>query len=117
MGASFLSCALVFLGSSPVAGRLNFAAGALQMRMKIAQIAPGEVNRVPPRGNAIAPVHSVDQPLLLNPHSGVCFTMRTYKVKPTEEWQDSFNGGNQGYSTCRMGSDYRIRDAATPASK
>ena len=115
MGASFLFAALVFLGSSPVAGHSTFAGEALRLQTLVAQNAPGEVNRIAPRGNAIAPVYSLDQPLLLNPQSGVCFTMRTFKVKPTERLQDE--NGMRGYSTCQMGSEYRVRNAVTPTSK
>ena len=96
MGASFLLAALVFLGSSSAVGRSNYSPGLQAM---------------------IAPVYRPGQPILLNPSAGVCFTLRTYKVKPTEEWQDAFNGEAQKYSTCQMGSDYRLRNAVTPASK
>jgi hypothetical protein len=114
MGASFLFAALVFLGSSPVAGHSNFAPDALRLRTLAAQSSPDEVYRIAPesKGAVVRP----GQPLLLNPLAGVCFTMRTYKVKPTERLQDNENG-MQGYSTCHMGSDYRIRDVVTPASK
>jgi hypothetical protein len=116
MGASFLFAALVFLGSSPVAGHSTFAADSLRLRTMIAQISPGEVNRIAPRGNAMAPVKSLDEPLLLSPFAGVCFTMRTYKVKPTERLQDN-ESGMRGYSTCQMGSDYRVRSAGGSTSR
>jgi|SRR5271165_2187484 len=102
MGASFLFAALFFWGSSPAASHSTLAANALRLRTMVAQ--------------SQSPVVRPGQPLLLNPNAGVCFTMRTYKVKPTGEWQDSFNG-MRGYATCRMGSDYRVRTAVSPASK
>lgn len=52
----------------------------------------------------------------LNPLGGICFTMRTYKVKPTERLRDS-ESGSRGYSTCQMGADFKIRTADIPASK
>ena len=52
----------------------------------------------------------------LNPRAGVCFTMRTYKVKPTERLRDN-ESGSAGYSTCQMGSNYKVRSADIPASK
>lgn len=114
MGASLLFAALVFVGPSPAAGQTISAADSF--RMMLAQSAP-EVHRVALGGNAMGPAYRPGQALVLNPYAGVCFTMRTYKVKNTERLQDNFNGGFQEYSTCRMGSDFRIRTAVAPASK
>ncbi len=50
----------------------------------------------------------------LSPFPGVCFTMRTYKVKPAERLRDN-ESGSTGYSTCQMGSNYRVRSADVPA--
>src|SRR5579864_6139909 len=40
----------------------------------------------------------------------VCYTMRSYKVKPTERLDDSQHS-LRGYSTCEMASSYRLRSA------
>ena len=116
MGAGFLFAALVFLGSSPAAGHSTYSTDSLGLRMLMVQSAPGEVYRIAPGGNVQVPVFRPGQPLLLNPYAGVCFSMRTYKVEHTEKLQDNFNG-TRGYSTCRMGSDYRVRTAVTPTLK
>ena len=51
----------------------------------IAQSPTGAIYRIAPSGKH-SPRLRPGQPLLLNlyPFAGVCFTMRTYKVKPTE---------------------------------
>ena len=46
----------------------------------------------------------------LDPFAGVCFAMRTYKVKPTERLRDN-ESGSRGYTTCQMGSNYQVRSA------
>jgi hypothetical protein len=112
MGTSFLFAALVLLGPSPAYGHSTFAADSLRLRTVITQSAPGTVYWIAPSGNASAPVYRPGQPLLLNPFAGVCFTMRTYKVKPMERLQDN-ESGTRGYSTCQMGSDYRVRSAGS----
>jgi len=57
---------------------------------------------------------------LLNRNAGVpladkdvCYTIRSYKVKPTERVEE----GEAGYSTCELASSYRIRSADAPASR
>jgi hypothetical protein len=40
----------------------------------------------------------------------VCYTMRSYKVKPTERLDDSQHS-LRGYSTCEMASSYWLRSA------
>lgn len=52
----------------------------------------------------------------LIPRAEVCFTMRTYKVKPTERLREG-ESGSMGQSTCQMGSNYKVRSADIPASK
>lgn len=41
---------------------------------------------------------------------GVCYTMRTYKVKPKEHFADN-ESGSRGYSTCELASNYQVRSA------
>ena len=48
------------------------------------------------------------QRIELSPFAGVCFTMRSYKVKRTERLRDD-ESGVRGYSTCEMGSNYQVR--------
>ena len=43
-------------------------------------------------------------------HGGVCYAMRTYKVKPTERIRDHENF-SRGYSECEMASNFQIRSA------
>jgi len=52
----------------------------------------------------------------INPDANVCFTMRSYKMKRTERLANSEHGLT-GYSTCEMGSSFRLRSAddAAPA--
>lgn len=40
----------------------------------------------------------------------ICYTMRSYKVKPTERFTEGKNA-QRGYSTCEMASGYRFRSA------
>lgn len=46
----------------------------------------------------------------------VCYTMRTYKMKPTERLRDQQNLF-RGYSECEMASKYRIRSAEAHQKK
>jgi hypothetical protein len=41
---------------------------------------------------------------------GVCYTMRTYKVKRTERLSDG-ETGTRGFSTCELASNYQFRSA------
>lgn len=47
---------------------------------------------------------------------GVCFTMRTYKVKPKERLQEG-ESASAGYATCQMASSYRFRSAVAIEQK
>lgn len=53
---------------------------------------------------------------LANVHGDVCYTLRTYKVKPTERIRDHENP-LQGYSECEMASDFHIRSAEAHQKK
>ena len=46
----------------------------------------------------------------INPDANVCFTMRSYKMKRTERLANNEHGLT-GYSTCAMGSSFRLRSA------
>jgi hypothetical protein len=52
----------------------------------------------------------------INLDASVCFTMRSYRVKRTERLANNEHGLT-GYSTCEMGSSFRLRSAddAAPA--
>jgi len=52
----------------------------------------------------------------LNPQGNVCYSMRSYKVKPKERFAEN-ESGRVGYSTCEMASAYRLRsaDGVSPA--
>lgn len=48
--------------------------------------------------------------------SDVCYTLRTYKVKPTERIRDHENSF-RGYSECEMASTFQIRSAEAHPKK
>jgi hypothetical protein len=50
-----------------------------------------------------------DKPLAKLDH-GLCYTLRMYKVKPTEHFGNG-EGGVRGYSTCESASRYEVRSA------
>ena len=55
----------------------------------------------------------------INPDANVCFTMRSYKMKRAERLANNEHGLT-GYSTCEMGSSFRLRsadDAVPPGAK
>ena len=91
--------------------------GALQRsRSVIVQVgsAPGDpfaLSLMSPRGKTEDPFTlrmARGQRIELSPFAGVCFTMRSYKVKRTERLRDD-ESGVRGYSTCEMGSNYKVR--------
>lgn len=43
----------------------------------------------------------------------LCYTMRTYKVKPTEHLADN-ESGFRGYSSCQLASTFQLRSADAP---
>jgi hypothetical protein len=53
---------------------------------------------------------------LADVNGDVCYTMRTYKVKPTERIRDRENLF-QGYSECEMASSFQIRSAEAHEKK
>jgi len=52
---------------------------------------------------------------LADVNGDVCYTMRTYKLKPTERIRDQENF--RGYSECEMASDFQIRSAEAHEKK
>lgn len=72
---------------------------------------PDASHRVPP-----ARFGTRDGLSLANVHGDVCYTLRTYKVKPTERIRDHENP-LQGYSECEMASDFQIRSAEAHQKK
>lgn len=52
----------------------------------------------------------VDPQVLVN--RNLCYTMRTYKVSPSERLPDN-ESGFKGYSSCQLASTYRFRSADT----
>ena len=112
MGLSFLFTALVFLGSTTATDHATSAAAYRLSRILDSQSTHGTFFYIASSGklNAAARAGLGHPPILLSPFAGVCFTMRTYKVKPTERLQDG-EIGLRGYSTCQMGSKYGVRSA------
>jgi hypothetical protein len=115
---SFLLTSVVFLGTAMAGGRETSAAASGELRIPAAKTGSGDSPLVPGRsdGTVIVRMGPGGQRIELSPFEGVCFTMRTYKVKPTERLQDN-ETGTAGYSTCQMGSNYRVRATDTPSSK
>ena len=112
MGLSFLFTALVFLGSTTATDHATSAAAYRLSRILESQSTHGTFFYIASSGKLNAAAHAGlgQPPILLSPFAGVCFTMRTYKVKPTERLQDG-EIGLRGYSTCQMGSKYGVRSA------
>jgi hypothetical protein len=115
----FLLIPIVFLGSAMAGDAVVTATASAQVQMPAS---PSTEDAVwfPQQGKTDDTVRTwlrePEKRVEMSPFAGVCFTMRTYKVKSTERLQDN-ESGMKGYSTCQMGSDYRVRTAATPASK
>jgi hypothetical protein len=116
---SFLLTAVVFLGTAMAADNLPSAATTGQCRIPTVQSGSGAPSRVVLDGKTDAPFIKymrAGQRIDPNPLADTCFTMRTYKVKPTERLRENESGSTE-YSTCQMGSNYRIRSADGPTSK
>jgi hypothetical protein len=86
-----------------------------------------DVASIPKRFQAEAPGILLGRPEAGDPRMGVnrgvplpdqdvCYTIRSYKVKPAERIKDGESGA-AGYTTCELGSSYRIRLAEAPASR
>jgi len=109
MGLSFLFTALVFLGSTTATDHATSAAAYRLSRILDSQSTHGTFFYIASSGKLNAAHAGLGHPpILLSPFAGVCFTMRTYKVKPTERLQDG-EIGLRGYSTCQIGSKYSVR--------
>jgi len=48
--------------------------------------------------------------IALDANGDVCYTMRSFKVKPKERFAES-EDASAGYSTCEMASSFRVRSA------
>jgi hypothetical protein len=48
--------------------------------------------------------------MALDANGDVCYTMRSYKVKPKERFDEGENPG-VSYSTCQLASSFRVRSA------
>lgn len=116
---SFLLTAVVFLGTAMAADDIPSAATSGQYRIPIVQSDSGASSIVVLDGRTDAPFIKymrTRQPIDPTPLAATCFTMRTYKAKPTERLRDNESGSTE-YSTCQLGSNYRIRSADGPTSK
>jgi len=110
-----LLTSIVFLGTAMAADN-EPPAGASE-GFRIVQSGPGTFSQTAPDSKVDDSVRGLMKPSgrrgELGPLAGVCFTMRTYKVKPTEHFRDNESGW-AGYSTCQMGSDFRVRSVHGP---
>lgn len=61
-------------------------------------------------------VRRQDHGVSLAPRGGVCYVMRSYKVKPTERVRD-YENFSRGYSECEMASSFQIRSAEAHQKK
>ena len=116
---SFLLTLAAFVGTATAADDTTSAAASGQFRIPIAQTRSGASSLIAP--------HDTDAPVVvrmgprgqgieLSQFAGVCFTMRSYKVKPTERLRDG-ESASTGYSTCEMGSNYKVRSVDEPPVK
>ena len=116
---SFLLTAVVFLGTAMAADDVPSAATSGQYRIPIKESGSGAPAMAVLDGRTDAPfIRSMrtGQRIDPSPLAGTCFTMRTYKVKPTERLRDDDSSSTE-YSICQMGSNYRIRSADGQTSK
>lgn len=74
-------------------------------------LAPDAPDRVSP-----APFRTRQGRSLADVNGDVCYTMRTYKVKPSERMRDRENLF-RGYSECEMASNFEIRSAEAHQKK
>jgi len=117
---TFLLTSGVFFGTAMAADNATSATASGQFRIPLVQTGSAASSLIASASSADTPVilrmGPRGQRVDLSPFAGVCFTMRSYKVKPTERLRDDDNGG-AGYSTCQMGSKFRVRSADGPPSK
>jgi hypothetical protein len=110
----------VFAATAMAADNANSVPAHEQLRIPILETGSGASSLAASHGDAdalmILRLGSRGQGIDLSPFADVCFTMRTYKVKPTERLQDG-EGGSRGYSICQMGSGYKVRTAGDPPVK
>ena len=105
------------LGTAMAAEDGTAASG--QSRVPMIQTGSGMLSLIAPSGNSDASVlrrMGRGQRIELSPFADVCFTIRSYKVKPAERLRDN-ESGTIGYSTCQMGSNYRVRSVEDPRAK
>lgn len=117
LGVLFTS--VVCLGTAMAAENVTSATAPGQDRIFLVQEGAGTFSMTAHSGmpdNAYVFRTERGQRVELNPRAEVCFTMRTYKVKPTERLREG-ESGSMGQSTCQMGSNYKVRSADIPASK
>src|SRR5260221_8687540 len=96
---SFLLTSVVFLGTTMAADKATPAGASEQSLIPIAQNGSDAVALTAPGGNSYEAVigqfdrtKRVDRRASLSPSAGVCFTMRSYKVKRTARFRDDENG-------------------------
>jgi hypothetical protein len=116
----FLFLPVVFMGTAMAADKASSAAPSQQFGIVATQADSGAIALAAPSYDFVIPQldfkkylqHRVE----LSPLAGVCFTMRTYKVKRTERFRDN-DRGTTAYSTCQLGSNYNVRSAGDPTAK
>jgi hypothetical protein len=114
----FLLLSVVFVSAAMAADKATSAAASDQPRLSIAQTDSGAVSLAAPSYESVIAqldrTKHVDRRVNLNPLAGVCFTMRSYKVKRTERFRDDESAAT-AYSTCQVGLGYTVRsvDGAT----
>jgi hypothetical protein len=114
---SFLFFVLFSLSTARAADPATSAARSGQAPISLVPADSGVKDLAAPEGKVGAQVIlRTEKRILVKPFAGVCFTMRTYKAKPTERFQDGESGAMQ-YSTCQMGSDYELRTAGDAPAK
>lgn len=114
----FLLLSVVFVGTALAADKTTSTAASDQPRLSISQTGLGATTlTLQPYEFVIAQLDRskrVGQRVNLSPLAGVCFTMRSYKVKRTERFREDESAAT-AYSTCQLGLSYEVRsvDGAT----
>ena len=116
----FFLLSMVFVSAAMAADKAPSAASPEQPRISLAETGSDAVFSVAPPYEFLIPrldrTNRSDRRVNLNPLAGVCFTMRSYKVKRTERFRGDGSAA-MAYSTCQLGSGYNVRSAGDTTAK
>jgi hypothetical protein len=116
----FLLLSTVFVGTAMAADKTTSDAASEQFGIASGQADSGAVFLAAPSYGLVVPQldrsKRSERRVELSPFAGVCFTMRSYKVKRSERFRDD-KSASTAYSTCQMGSIYNVYSAGDPTAK